>query len=81
MAEPSGPSWYLCEADQIRIADRLRQKATISAITVELSRSPSTISREIRGALAWGPLAVLTPVGLTGLAIAVPLLRRRGLAP
>ncbi|MFC9223976.1 IS30 family transposase [Streptomyces hygroscopicus] len=45
---PQGPSRYLCEADRIHIADRLREKATIRAIAAELGRSPSTISREIR---------------------------------
>ncbi|MER7691281.1 IS30 family transposase [Streptomyces sp. NPDC097610] len=45
---PSGASRYLCEIDRIYIADRLREKATIRAIAVELGRSPSTISREIR---------------------------------
>lgn len=48
VAEPSGPSRYLREADRIHIADRLREKATIRAIAAELGRSPSTISREIR---------------------------------
>ncbi|MFJ6385968.1 IS30 family transposase [Kitasatospora sp. NPDC092039] len=47
-APPSGPSRYLCEADRIHIADRLREKATIRAIAAELGRSPSTVSREIR---------------------------------
>jgi transposase, IS30 family len=47
-APPSGPSRYLCEADRIHIADRLREKATVRAIAAELGRSPSTISREIR---------------------------------
>ncbi|MFE7114194.1 IS30 family transposase [Streptomyces sp. NPDC057654] len=45
---PPGPSRYLCEADRIHIADRLREKATVRAIAAELGRSPSTISREIR---------------------------------
>ncbi|WP_405803418.1 IS30 family transposase [Streptomyces sp. NBC_00210] len=45
---PSVPSRYLREAERIHIADRLREKATIRAIAVELGRSPSTISREIR---------------------------------
>ncbi|MFE4420744.1 transposase [Streptomyces sp. NPDC056817] len=45
---PSGPSRYLCEADRIHIADRLREKAGIRQIAAELGRSPSTISREIR---------------------------------
>ncbi|MEV7347280.1 IS30 family transposase, partial [Streptomyces sp. NPDC093544] len=44
---PSGPSRYLCEADRIHIADRLREKASVRAIAAELGRSPSTISREI----------------------------------
>lgn len=47
-ASPSGPSRYLREADRIHIADRLREKATVRAIAVELGRSPSTVSREIR---------------------------------
>ncbi|OEV19309.1 integrase [Streptomyces nanshensis] len=42
------PSRYLREADRIHIADRLREKASIRTIAAELSRSPSTISREIR---------------------------------
>ncbi|PVD04472.1 IS30 family transposase [Streptomyces sp. CS014] len=45
---PSASSRYLCEADRIHIADRLREKATIRAIAAELGRSPSTVSREIR---------------------------------
>ncbi|MEU5397667.1 IS30 family transposase [Streptomyces tibetensis] len=45
---PEGPSRYLREADRIHIADRLREKATIRQIAAELSRSPSTVSREIR---------------------------------
>lgn len=45
---PSGPSRYLCEADRIYIADRLREKASVRAIAAELGRSPSTVSREIR---------------------------------
>ncbi|NED20440.1 IS30 family transposase [Streptomyces sp. SID9913] len=48
VAEPSGPSRYLREADRIHIADRLRENATVRAIAAELGRSPSTISREIR---------------------------------
>ncbi|GHH74498.1 IS30 family transposase [Kitasatospora indigofera] len=44
----SGPSRYLREDERIHIADRLREKATVRAIAAELSRSPSTISREIR---------------------------------
>ncbi|MFZ3500062.1 IS30 family transposase [Streptomyces sp. 5.8] len=44
---PSVLSRYLCEADRIHIADRLREKATIRAIAAELGRSPSTVSREI----------------------------------
>ncbi|WP_220181974.1 IS30 family transposase, partial [Rhodococcus sp. AG1013] len=48
VAPPPGPSRYLCEADRINIADRLREKATIRDIAAELGRSPSTISREIR---------------------------------
>ncbi|MFF4249579.1 IS30 family transposase [Streptomyces sp. NPDC001822] len=45
---PSAPSRYLCEADRIHIADRLREKATVRSIAAELGRSPSTVSREIR---------------------------------
>ncbi|MDJ0379541.1 helix-turn-helix domain-containing protein, partial [Streptomyces sp. G-G2] len=45
---PSASSRYLCEADRIHIADRLREKATVRAIAAELGRSPSTVSREIR---------------------------------
>ncbi|MFB9583067.1 IS30 family transposase [Streptomyces goshikiensis] len=41
-------SRYLCEADRIHIADRVREKATVRAIASELGRSPSTVSREIR---------------------------------
>jgi transposase, IS30 family len=48
VAPPPGPSRYLREADRIHIADRLREKATVRAIAVELGRSPSTVSREIR---------------------------------
>lgn len=44
----SAPSRYLCEADRIHIADRLRERATVRAIAAELGRSPSTVSREIR---------------------------------
>jgi transposase, IS30 family len=45
---PSGPSRYLREANRIRIADRLREKAAVRTIAAELGRSPSTVSREIR---------------------------------
>ncbi|MFG2417430.1 IS30 family transposase [Streptomyces goshikiensis] len=45
---PSVASRYLCEADRIHIADRVREKATVRAIASELGRSPSTVSREIR---------------------------------
>jgi IS30 family transposase len=45
---PSGVSRYLSEDERIYIADRLREQATVRAIAAELSRSPSTISREIR---------------------------------
>lgn len=48
VAPPPGPSRYLREGDRIYIADRLREKATVRAIAVELGRSPSTVSREIR---------------------------------
>lgn len=46
--EPAASSRYLCEADRIHIADRLREMATVRTIAAELGRSPSTISREIR---------------------------------
>ncbi|MEU9488008.1 helix-turn-helix domain-containing protein [Streptomyces decoyicus] len=36
------------EDERIHIAGRLREKASVRAITAELGRSPSTISREIR---------------------------------
>ncbi|MEU5838587.1 IS30 family transposase [Streptomyces diacarni] len=45
---PSGSSRYLRVAERIYIADRVREKATIRTIAVELGRSPSTVSREIR---------------------------------
>lgn len=45
---PSGASRYLQEAERVYIADRLREKASVRAIAAELSRSPSTVSREIR---------------------------------
>ncbi|MFF7534644.1 IS30 family transposase [Streptomyces bobili] len=44
---PAVPARYLGEAERIHIADRLRERATVRAIAAELSRSPSTISREI----------------------------------
>ncbi|GHB20338.1 IS30 family transposase [Streptomyces chryseus] len=47
VAPSSVPSRYLCEADRIHIADRVREKATIRAIAAELGRGPSTVSREI----------------------------------
>ncbi|GAA3801065.1 hypothetical protein GCM10022206_45140 [Streptomyces chiangmaiensis] len=47
VAPPSASSRYLCEADRIYIADRLREKASIRAIAAKLGRSPSTISREV----------------------------------
>ncbi|WP_327422734.1 IS30 family transposase [Streptomyces sp. NBC_01527] len=46
-APSSGASRYLCEADRIHIADRLREKAAVRVIAAELGRSPSTVSREI----------------------------------
>ncbi|MDI3409523.1 IS30 family transposase [Streptomyces cavernicola] len=46
--EAAKSSRYLCEADRIHIADRLREKATIRRIAAELGRSPSTVSREVR---------------------------------
>ncbi|MGW6746732.1 IS30 family transposase, partial [Streptomyces sp. NPDC055025] len=48
VAPPSARSRYLCEAERIHIADRLRERATVRAIAAELGRSPSTVSREIR---------------------------------
>lgn len=48
VAEPSGPSRHLGEADRIHIADRLREKATVRVIAAELGRASSTVSREIR---------------------------------
>jgi transposase, IS30 family len=39
---------FLNEDDRIHIADRWREKATIRQIAVELGRSPSTVSRELR---------------------------------
>ncbi|MFJ3176636.1 IS30 family transposase [Streptomyces roseus] len=45
---PVAPSRFLTQADRLHVADRLREKATVRAIAAELSRSPSTISREIR---------------------------------
>ncbi|MFE6946650.1 helix-turn-helix domain-containing protein [Streptomyces chartreusis] len=44
---PAGPSRYLGESDRIHIADRLRGKASIRTIAVELGRGLSTISREV----------------------------------
>jgi IS30 family transposase len=46
--EPSRTGRYLCEAERIHIADRLREKASLRAIAAELGRSPSTVSREVR---------------------------------
>lgn len=48
VAPPAARGRYLCEAERIHIADRIREKASIRAIATELGRSPSTISREIR---------------------------------
>ncbi|MGW4720974.1 IS30 family transposase [Nocardia sp. NPDC004260] len=48
VAPGCGVSRYLREDERIHIADRLRENATVRAIAVELGRSPSTISREIR---------------------------------
>ena len=39
---------YLGTTERIRIADRLREGCSLRQIAVELNRSPSTISREIR---------------------------------
>lgn len=38
----------LNETERLRIADRVREKASIREIARELGRAPSTISREIR---------------------------------
>lgn len=46
--EPASASRYLTEPERIHIADRLREKASIRQIAVELGRAPSTVSREIR---------------------------------
>lgn len=48
VAAPDEPSRYLREDDRIRIADLLREGASIRAIAADLGRHPSTISREIR---------------------------------
>ncbi|GAA4025304.1 hypothetical protein GCM10022232_83440 [Streptomyces plumbiresistens] len=48
VSTPSGTSRYLCEAERIHIADRLRGRASLRVIAAELGRSPSTISREVR---------------------------------
>ncbi|WP_372907107.1 IS30 family transposase [Saccharopolyspora indica] len=48
VAPPSGPSRYLTEDERIQIADLMREKASLRAISRRLGRSPSTISREIR---------------------------------
>ncbi|MFB7451339.1 helix-turn-helix domain-containing protein [Streptomyces sp. NPDC056194] len=48
MREQRGASLRLGEGERIHIADRLREKASIRTIAAELSRSPSTISREIQ---------------------------------
>jgi IS30 family transposase len=45
--EPQAVGRYLCEAERIHIADRLRESVSIRTIASELGRSPSTISREI----------------------------------
>jgi IS30 family transposase len=47
VAPPAGPFRYLQE-DDLHIADRLGEKASVRAIVAELGCSPSTISREIR---------------------------------
>lgn len=44
----SGPPRYLRESDRIHIADRLRENASIRRIAVELGRTTSMVSREIR---------------------------------
>lgn len=46
--EVRGESRYLGEDERIHIADQPPEKATVRAITAELGRSPSTVSREIR---------------------------------
>ena len=45
---PASSGRYLRGDARIHIAERLREKATIRSIAAELSRSPSTVSREIR---------------------------------
>ncbi|WP_277922244.1 helix-turn-helix domain-containing protein [Streptomyces sp. Root369] len=45
---PASSGRYLRGDERIHIADRLREKATVRSIAAELSRSPSTVSREIR---------------------------------
>src|SRR5450631_1363834 len=46
-AKPRSPR-YLSEDERIVIADLLRAGQTVRAIALELGRSPSTVSREIR---------------------------------
>ncbi|MBE1534823.1 IS30 family transposase [Actinomadura algeriensis] len=46
--EVRGLSRYLGEDERIHVADRLREGASLRTIVAELSRAPSTISREIR---------------------------------
>ncbi|MFJ6785375.1 helix-turn-helix domain-containing protein [Streptomyces yangpuensis] len=46
--EDDAPPRSLREADRIRTADRLREKASVRTIAAGPGRSPSTISREIR---------------------------------
>ena len=47
-ASRSVPGRYLNEDERLHIADRHRERATVRQIAVELSRDPSTISRELR---------------------------------
>ncbi|MDN5385624.1 MULTISPECIES: hypothetical protein [Streptomyces] len=48
MAAPSALFRHLCEDDRIHLADRLREKATVRAITAKPGRGPSTADRETR---------------------------------
>ncbi|MFI6530791.1 IS30 family transposase [Streptomyces uncialis] len=45
--EPCAAGRFLCEAERVHIADRLRERAPVRTIAAELGRSPSTVSREI----------------------------------
>lgn len=41
-------AWFLSQAERITIADLLHARRSIRAIALELGRSPSTVSREVR---------------------------------